>query len=64
MTNKSLYLVPILLLCGCARTPSYIDTTCDIIKPIMINKYDIISDETLRSIYELNMLLEKKCHFK
>jgi hypothetical protein len=41
--------------------PLYIDTVCLLIKPIMISKNDKLTDDTLRQIYELNILLKEKC---
>lgn len=62
MLSKLLYLVFPLMLSGCTCNPAYIDTTCIIIKPIRISKKDKITDETLRQIHRINIVLEKKCY--
>lgn len=61
MRNKLFYLLAFFFVTGCACGPEYIDNTCLIVRPIMISKNDKLTNETLRQIYELNILLKEYC---
>jgi hypothetical protein len=47
--------------CFCKPKIVYVSDLCSNVKPIYISKMDVISDGTLRQIFEFNSVYEKLC---
>jgi len=45
----------------CRPKVIYVNSLCTSIKPIYISRNDVISDSTLRQIFEVNAVWEKMC---
>lgn len=62
MRNRT-WFACLMLMCvsGCATNGSVIDSACDWVRPILISKDDVLTDDTARQILMLDEGWERAC---